>query len=534
MANPNLHNIEKELRAINSYETERSKMENDYKSSAFIAQEFNRNFKNLHLKKGGKNTSSNLDQKKPGQFNLKREKQCTICKKKGHTETNCWFRDSANTTNPVRNKRLPKDETSSEEDSADLDATFLTNDNTEDLANTTRLTAESIDTKSSWIVDSGATAHMCKTQESFKDLSTSHPNSYIEVANGTTAKVEGIGSVRLSTSSSTGKKINITLENVLFVPTLGRNLLSVRAITNNGHSATFKNGGGDIQLAGRNRVNIPLEHRGKLYILNCKNLKSEASQTEKAETASVTLGKVSKADLETWHQRLGHIGQKTIKKLVPYVEGMQIKGETLHKQDKCEICVATKMSKKPFSSAIRRTTKPLELVHSDIAGPMRTPTAIDGHIYAINFIDDYTREVKVYTMKHKSEALDKVKQYIADSGKPTTLTVGSSMPEKLTEEIGNKSKLSSLRTDNGGKYLSGRFTKFCLENGIKRELTIAHTPEQNGVAERCWRTLFGMIRSMLKEANLDNKWWGRALVTAAYLETDASPVHSQTTRLHMR
>jgi transposase InsO family protein len=95
--------------------------------------------------------------------------------------------------------------------------------------------------------------------------------------------------------------------------------------------------------------------------------------------------------------------------------------------------------------------------------------------------------------------------------------LGALTQEKPSDELEGLHKIAGLRSDNGGEYVSKEFTKFCLENGIKRELTIAQTPEQNGVAERCWRTLFGMTRSMLKEANLENKWWGKALITATYL-----------------
>jgi len=55
-------------------------------------------------------------------------------------------------------------------------------------------------------------------------------------------------------------------------------------------------------------------------------------------------------------------------------------------------------------------------------------------------------------------------------------------------------------------------------NTLQRSLTNSYTPEQNGVAERAWRTLTGMTRAMLKTAGLGNEWWGRAIVTAAYLK----------------
>jgi hypothetical protein len=77
--------------------------------------------------------------------------------------------------------------------------------------------------------------------------------------------------------------------------------------------------------------------------------------------------------------------------------------------------------------------------------------------------------------------------------------------------------LRALRTDNGGEYISKEFTKYCRDRRIRRELTIARTPQQNGVAERNWRTLYDMSRSLLRQNNMEQKWWDRALVTAAYI-----------------
>ena len=49
-----------------------------------------------------------------------------------------------------------------------------------------------------------------------------------------------------------------------------------------------------------------------------------------------------------------------------------------------------------------------------------------------------------------------------------------------------------LRTDNGGEYMSTEFQK---SKGIQHELTIAYTPQQNGIAERMNRTLMESARS---------------------------------------
>lgn len=180
--------------------------------------------------------------------------------------------------------------------------------------------------------------------------------------------------------------------------------------------------------------------------------------------------------------------------------------------------MATKMYKTPFRPSTRRATKPLELVHTDVAGPMRVPSAVHGHFYVINFVDDYSQHTKIYMMKNKSEALNKFKQYIADVGPPQTLSAGITTNNQHENKAIPNSKVKSLRSDNGGEYTSKLFERFCSENQIKREFTIARTPEQNGVAERTWRTLFDMARTMLKEANLDQKWWARAVITAIYIK----------------
>ena len=84
--------------------------------------------------------------------------------------------------------------------------------------------------------------------------------------------------------------------------------------------------------------------------------------------------------------------------------------------------------------------------------------------------------------------------------------------EKSTGE-----KLKSLRTDNGGEYVSTEFKSYLSKEGIKHELTVPKTPEQNGVAERMNRTIVETARSMLAEAKLPRKFWAEAVSTAVYL-----------------
>ena len=124
------------------------------------------------------------------------------------------------------------------------------------------------------------------------------------------------------------------------------------------------------------------------------------------------------------------------------------------KKSQCETCITTKMSKTPFSTSEHTTTKPLQLVYSDIAGPFKTMTP-KKHRFVIRFIDAHSKAITVYIMATKDQALEKTMKFCQEVGTPET-----------------------LRTDNGGEYIFKEYEKFYLQNKIKREFTVPHTPEQ--------------------------------------------------------
>ncbi|KAK4397694.1 Retrovirus-related Pol polyprotein from transposon TNT 1-94 [Sesamum angolense] len=78
----------------------------------------------------------------------------------------------------------------------------------------------------------------------------------------------------------------------------------------------------------------------------------------------------------------------------------------------CEPCMAEKARRKPFGKA-KRATHPLELVHSNICGPMNV-RARHGAFYFVTFIDDYSCYGSVYLLSHRSEALDCFKRFLAE------------------------------------------------------------------------------------------------------------------------
>jgi transposase InsO family protein len=120
----------------------------------------------------------------------------------------------------------------------------------------------------------------------------------------------------------------------------------------------------------------------------------------------------------------------------------------------------------------------LELVHSDVCGPMLS-TSLSGYVYYVSFIDDYSRKTCVYFLKSKDEVLRKFKEFKA-------------LVENLSER-----KIKILMSDNGGEYTSNEFGSFCRDVGIKRELTILYNPQQNGVAERKNRTIMEAVKTIV-------------------------------------
>ena len=77
-----------------------------------------------------------------------------------------------------------------------------------------------------------------------------------------------------------------------------------------------------------------------------------------------------------------------------------------------ESCLEGKMTKQPFNAKDRRAQKLLELVHSDVCGPMSIQ-AKGGYKYFITFTDDYSRFGYVYPMKRKSKTFEKFKNFRA-------------------------------------------------------------------------------------------------------------------------
>lgn len=119
--------------------------------------------------------------------------------------------------------------------------------------------------------------------------------------------------------------------------------------------------------------------------------------------------------------------------------------------------------------------------------------------YFATFINDYTRHTEVVFLKSRSDILTEFKKY------------------QLHVEKETGRKIIKLRSDNAKEYTSKEFNDYLESQGIRRQLSVEYTPQQNGVAERANRTIVEMARAMLIKSNVPKALWVEAVNTAVFL-----------------
>ncbi|KAE8680428.1 putative Double Clp-N motif-containing P-loop nucleoside triphosphate hydrolases superfamily protein [Hibiscus syriacus] len=229
--------------------------------------------------------------------------------------------------------------------------------------------------------------------------------------------------------------------------------------------------------------------KGEKITANLYMLKGETLLEAEASVASC-----SSDSAMLWHKKLGHMSEQGMKVLV---EQKLLPGLTKVSLTLCEHCITSKQHLLKFNTSNSRGKSVLELVHSDVwQAPV---TSLSGEKYFVSFIDDYSRRCWVHPIKKKSDVFSTFKNF------------------KARMELDSGNKIKCFRTDNGGEYISEEFDDFCRKEGIKRQFTVANTPQQNGVAERMNRTLLEITRAMLRDAGLEKSLWAEAVNTACYL-----------------
>eukprot|EP00171_Calliarthron_tuberculosum_P000045 IDg45t1 len=304
----------------------------------------------------------------------------------------------------------------------------------------------------------GSHIHMTYDRSLFSSCSELSPGG-VEMGNKATAKVTGKG--------------NITVE---------LKLLSVPTMDKLGLDTSFKHGRCLIITDSKTIASGSLPNG--LYHLDL------ADELERAMGVS----------LQRWHERLAHVDQAGIKKMIDH--GV-VKGAALNSNEEpgtsCNGCIMGKSHRAPIpKKSDSRASAVLDLVQSDVVGPLEVQS-IGGSHYFITFIDDNSKWTVEYAMRNKSETIEYFKKF----------------PKQAEAHTGRRLKV--LRTDNSGEYLSNDFRAYLVNHGIKHQLTVAYTSQQNGVAERMNRTLMTIVRAIMRHKAVAKRFWAEALSTAVYV-----------------
>ncbi|CAI5941425.1 unnamed protein product [Closterium sp. NIES-65] len=193
--------------------------------------------------------------------------------------------------------------------------------------------------------------------------------------------------------------------------------------------------------------------------------------------ASATSGQ---ADWETWHLRLAHVAVSTLE--VTHKEkcmhGLQLQGDSAH-YGSYEACMQNKFARFPFPRAEGSAKAPLEVLHMDLMGPMRTE-GTGGVLYFLTMVDEWSRFTWARPLSKKSDA---------------TATIKEDWLPMVERQVMRMVKV--LRSDRGGEFLGAEFTKFLKKNDIRHQLTCPGTPQQNDNAELANRTIGEAAKTLL-------------------------------------
>ncbi|GJV81255.1 putative ribonuclease H-like domain-containing protein [Tanacetum coccineum] len=247
-----------------------------------------------------------------------------------------------------------------------------------------------------------------------------------------------------------------------------------------------------FKLLDENQVVLRAPRQNGVYSLDLKNIVPSGGITCLYANATTDESKL-------WHRRLGHVNFKNINKLV---KGHLVRGlpsKVFVNDHTCVACKKGKQHKASCKAKLERTIrKPLELLHMDLFGPVSVES-INKKKYCLVVTDDFSRFSWVFFLATKDETNEILYKFITG----------------LENQLNHKVKI--IRSDHGTEFKNHAMNEFCAKKGIKREFSVARTPQQNGVAERKNRTLIEAARTMLADSLLPIPFWAEAVNTACYV-----------------
>ncbi|KAA0065480.1 Cysteine-rich RLK (receptor-like protein kinase) 8 [Cucumis melo var. makuwa] len=314
------------------------------------------------------------------------------------------------------------------------------------------LTSHNNQSHDEWIIDSGASRHICHDKSLFKNWSHTN-NMFVMLPNGHRISVDLIGDIQINGS--------LTLKDVLFVSQFAYNLISVSCllITKN-ISLDFQSTCCIIQDLSRPMMIGKASCQNGLYVLN-----------KEANTNCIAAGvKINAISVDTWHQRLGHLSPKCLSSLS---STLCLSNHSIH-HSSCHVCPLAKQKRLSFHSNNNVASSPFDLVHADIWGPFKIPS-YGGYKYFLTLVDDCLRFTWVYMLRQKSDVLHIVPKFF-----------------QLIETQFSK-VIKSFRSDNAPEL---KLTEFFAQKGTVHQFSCVEQPQQNSVVERKHQHLLNVARAL--------------------------------------
>ncbi|KAL2907188.1 Retrovirus-related Pol polyprotein from transposon TNT 1-94 [Bienertia sinuspersici] len=229
----------------------------------------------------------------------------------------------------------------------------------------------------SWIIDTGASHHVTGDDTCLFDAHNICPCP-VGLPDGASALATKEGRVYLAE--------DIILENVLFVPKLNCNLISVSKMVDDSNCLVkFTNSVCAIQDQSSGSLIGAGERIDGLYFFR------QIPKVCAVQDAAVST-------FELWHRRLGHPSDKILKSVPALKDSC-----SRHSMNKpCEICPQAKQTRNSFPDSDSRASRVFEMIHCDLWGSYKTPST-SGAYYFLTIVDDFSRGVWVYLLNTKDE-----------------------------------------------------------------------------------------------------------------------------------
>ena len=259
-----------------------------------------------------------------------------------------------------------------------------------------------------WLIDSGATRHMTPQRDLFVRFVSCGGD--VEFGNKGLLLVKGRGDIEVCI----GRRV-VTMVDVLYVPEMGVNLLSIMALDRRGFFVTFR--GKRVEIV--NRATDVIVVRGYavdgLYELVDSNSDRAFSSLDVSDahvTSDVTEGVYVKAPeqaiehgkgemYELMYRRLGHPGRHRLKDLHQYATGVE--EFEVPERHQCDVCDASKMVQTINHEAVAKTDIPGARFYTDVWGKYPIGSILDGSQSYTFLIDEATRRARLKAIKSRKE-----------------------------------------------------------------------------------------------------------------------------------